>query len=70
MMVIRRNYRDRLTKAYDVTIEKYRKSHKSKNAYFAAYGFKILREISKDTFEISHKILAPRTAKYAFYKVL
>ena len=34
---------------------------------FAVYGFKILCEISKGTFEISHKILNPYTAKYAFY---
>ena len=32
------------------------------------YGFKILYEISKGTFEISHKILNPYTAKYAFYR--
>ena len=32
------------------------------------YGFKILCEISKGTFEISHKILNPYTAKYAFYR--
>ena len=31
------------------------------------YGFKILYEISKGTFEISHKVLNPYTAKYAFY---
>ena len=31
------------------------------------YGFKILCEISKVSFEISHKILNPYTAKYAFY---
>ena len=31
------------------------------------YGFKILCEISKGTFEISHKILNPYTTKYAFY---
>ena len=43
---------------------------KTVNAYFAAYGFKILREISKVPFEISHKILNPYTAKYAFYEVL
>ena len=30
------------------------------------YGFKILCEISKGTFEISHKILNPYIAKYAF----
>ena len=36
-------------------------------AYFAGYGFKILCKISKSTFEISHKILNPYTAKYAFY---
>ena len=34
------------------------------------YGFKILCEISKVPFEISHKILNPYTAKYAFYGVL
>ena len=34
------------------------------------YGFIILSEISKDTFEISHKILNPYTTKYAFYEVL
>ena len=32
------------------------------------YGFKILCEISKGTFEISHKILNPYTAKYAFHR--
>ena len=31
------------------------------------YGFQILWEISKGTFEISNKILNPRTAKYAFW---
>ena len=31
------------------------------------YGFKILCEISKGTFEISHKILNPPIAKYVFY---
>ena len=31
------------------------------------YGFKILREISEGIFEISHKILNPYTANYAFY---
>ena len=30
------------------------------------YGFIILCEILKDTFEISHKIFNPYTAKYAF----
>ena len=34
------------------------------------YGFKILCEISKVPFEISHNILKSNTAKYAFYKVL
>ena len=34
------------------------------------YGFKILCEISKVPFEISHKILNPYTAKYVFYEVL
>ena len=33
------------------------------------YGFKILCEISKVPIEISHKILNPYTAKYAFYDV-
>ena len=40
------------------------------NAYFAVYGFKILCEIWKGTFEISYKILNPYSAKYAFYEVL
>ena len=31
------------------------------------HGFKILCEISKGTFEISHKIMNPYTAKCAFY---
>ena len=31
------------------------------------YGFKILCEIPKVPLEISHKILNPYTAKYAFY---
>ena len=31
------------------------------------YGLKILCEISKGTFEISHKILNPYTAKCSYY---
>ena len=38
--------------------------------FFGVYGFKILCEISKVPFEISHKILIPYTVKYAFYEVL
>ena len=34
------------------------------------YGFNILCEISKVPYEISHKILNPYTAKYAFYEVV
>ena len=34
------------------------------------YGFKILYEISKGTFEISHKILNTYTAKYAHWWLL
>ena len=34
------------------------------------YGIKILSEISKKPFEISHKSLNPCTAKYAFEEVL
>ena len=34
------------------------------------YGFKIFCEISKLSFEISHKMLNPYTAKYKFHKVL
>ena len=34
------------------------------------YGFKILCEISKVPFEISHQIVNPYTAKYAFYRLL
>ena len=37
---------------------------------FGVYGFKILCEISKVPFEITHKILSSYTAKYAFYEVL
>ena len=37
---------------------------------FAVFGFKILCEISKVPFEISHKILNPYTTKYVFYEVL
>ena len=33
------------------------------------YEIKILCEISKGTFETSHKILNPYIAKYAFYRV-
>ena len=40
------------------------------NAYFAVYGFKILCEISKVPFEISHKFLNAYPAKYASYEVL
>ena len=49
-----------LTKAYEVTIPQFQ------DAYFAMYGFIILCEIPKVPFEISHKILNPYTAKYAF----
>ena len=63
-----------LTKAYDVTIQRYRKSHTKikpcKMHIFAVYGFKIWCEISKVPFEISHQILNPYTAQFAFYKVL
>ena len=74
----------RLTKAYDVTIQRYRKSHTQvkvgKIVYFAVYGFKIhfiqnsesiRRKICKFTdfsFEISNKVLNPYTAK--FYELL
>ena len=34
------------------------------------YGSNILCEISKVPFEISHKMLDPYTAKYAFYCLL
>ena len=47
----------RLNKAYDVTIQRCRNSHPK-------------TEDSKKNFEISHKILNPYTAKYAFYEVL
>ena len=61
----------RLTKAYDVTIQRYRNSHakiedSKMHILFVVYGFKILCEISKVPFEISHKILNPYTAKYEF----
>ena len=56
----------RLTKAYDVTIPRYRNSHEKKGNS----KMHILCEISKVPFEISHKILNSYTAKYAFYEVL
>ena len=62
----------RPTKAYDVTIQRYRNTH----AKIENSGMHILRcwsskfEISKGTFEISHKILNTYTEKYAFYEVL
>ena len=62
---------DRLTKAYDVTIQRYRKSHakiSQWNEYFAVYGFKIMCDISKVSFEL--KNLNPYTTKYAFYEEL
>ena len=34
------------------------------------HGFRIFYEILNDTFEISHKILNPYTAKHAFYRLL
>ena len=43
-------------------------SHTQKQ--FGGVCFKILCEISKSTFEISHQSLNPCTAKYAFYEVL
>ena len=42
----------------------------SVNAYLSVYGFQILCEISKVTFDITHKIWNPYTAKCAFYEVL
>ena len=39
----------------------------SQNAYFAVYGFQILYEISKGTFEISHKTWNPYNTKHEFY---
>ena len=39
-------------------------------AYFAAYGFKILCELSKVPFEITHQKLNPYTTKYAFHCLL
>ena len=34
------------------------------------YGFKILYEISKVPFEVSHKIVNPYTVCYVFHEVL
>ena len=59
--------------SYDVTIQRYRKSHTkikfSKMHIFRCIGLKIVCEISKAPFEISHKILNPYTEKYAFHTV-
>ena len=59
----------RLTKTYDIIIERYRTLH-TKLTKMHILQFKILCEISEVPFEISHKILNPYTAKYAFYEVL
>ena len=52
----------RLTKAHDVK-DIVTHTQKTVKCIFLVYGFKILCEISKGTFEISHKILNPYTAK-------
>ena len=63
----------RLTKTWDAITLRYHKSsifNTSYNVNIVVYGFKIMCEISKDTFEISHKILNPYTAKYTFHGLL
>ena len=62
----------RLAKAYDVTIKKYptQNNESQCDVYFAFYEFQILCEISKASFEISHKIWNPYTAKCAFCEML
>ena len=58
---------DRRTEAYDVTNQRYRNSHAKiedrKMQILWCAGLKILCEISKVPFEISHKILNLHTAK-------
>ena len=56
----------RLTKAYDVTTQRYRNSHakiEDSKMHLLRCEFKILCEISKVPFEISRKILNSYTAK-------
>ena len=65
--------RDRLTKAYDVTIQNtvnHTQKWRSVKTYFAVYSFNISCEMSKVPFEISHTILSPYMAKHAFHDVL
>ena len=62
-----------LTKTYDITIQRYCKSQLNINVIkmhiLLVYGFKILCEISKVPFEISHKILNPFTTKLKLWGV-
>ena len=44
--------------------------YKAVKCIFCGVWVQILCEISKVSFEISHKILNPYTAKYVFYEVL
>ena len=65
--------RVRLTKAYDVTIQRYRNTQKNwsqQNAYFPLYKLKMLCETPKVPFVISHKLLNLNTAKHAFDEAL
>ena len=55
-----------MTSQFKDIVTHMQKKRRQQNAHFAVYGFKILCEISKVPFEISHKILNAYTAKYAF----
>ena len=64
----------RLTKNYDVTIQRYRNSHakieNSKVLILRCIGSKFCVKILEMPFEISHEIKYSYTEKYAFYEVI
>ena len=63
----------RLTKTYDITIQRYSNSHaKIEDSKMHVLWCMVQNFVwnFKGAFEISHKILNPYTAKYAFYEVL
>ena len=64
-----RRPRARLTKAYDVTIQRYRNSH-AKNEDSKMHILRCMGSKFCVKFQRAHKILNPYTAKYAFYEMV
>ena len=61
---------NRLTKAYDVTILRYRKPYAKIKFSKMHILWCMCSKMKKEPFEISHNILNPYTTTYAFYDVL